>query len=66
MSKWYLRGIWASALRLPSRYVLVLRVEEQGKGMRIAVRVQRGQSIDSVYQRIQTTAQVNSALRLLE
>jgi hypothetical protein len=61
-----LRGTWASALRLPSSNVLILSVSETGRAVRVAVRVDKGQTTDKVFAHIQQTAQSSAALRPLE
>jgi hypothetical protein len=63
-----LRGIWATALRLPASAVLLVSTKGDGKGFRLAVRVgsEVGQSIDGLFERIQNAAQINSALRELQ
>ena len=63
-----LRGIWATALRLPASAVLLVSTQGDGKGFRLAVRVgsEAGQSIDGLFERIQNAAQVNFALRELQ
>ena len=61
-----LRGSWASALRLPSSNVLILSVSETGRAVRVAVRVDKGQTTDKVFAHIQQTAQSSAALRPLQ
>ena len=63
-----LRGMWATALRLPASAVLLLSSQGDGKGFRLAVRVdsESGETIDDLFERIKNVAQVNTALRALE
>ena len=63
-----LRGTWASALRLPSRLVLIVSVAPDGKGMRLAVHVdtQAGQTVQDLYDFIRSRAQVSPLLKDLQ